>query len=70
MAIGKLIVAKTKFLTTIDDYIRLVTMTFIAFLIAKTLNLSGFSFAVIVAIGIAIDIHDVVAKIAEGKPLL
>ena len=60
---------KIKFLTTIDDWIRLVAMTIIALSLAAWLNLSGLAFTAIVAIGVAIDVHDIVEKAMEGKPI-
>lgn len=70
MNIFKLIVWKTKFLTSIDDWIRLVTMTLIALLLASWLNLSGLAFTAVVAIGVAIDVHDVVDKAMQEKPIV
>ena len=70
MNLWEIIVWKTRFLTTIDDWIRLVTMTLIAFLLAKFLNLSGLAFTAIVAIGVAIDVHDIISKAMEGKPIV
>ena len=61
---------KTKFLTAIDDWIRLGTMTLIAILLAKFLNLSGVAFTAILAVGVAIDVHDIVSKAMEGKPIV
>lgn len=70
MNIWQLIVWKTKLLTTIDDWIRLGTMTIITLLLASWLNLSGILFTAIVAVGIAIDVHDIVEKAMEGKPIV
>lgn len=70
MNLWQLIVWKTKFLTTIDDWIRLGTMTLISLLLASWLNLSGLVFTAVVAIGIAIDVHDVVSKAMEEKPIV
>ncbi len=70
MNIWQLVVWKTKFLTSIDDWIRLGTMTLIAVLLAKFMNLSGLAFTLFVAVGIAIDVHDVVAKAMEDKPIV
>ena len=70
MNIWQLIVWKTKFLTSIDDWIRLGTMTLISLLIASWLNLSGIAFTAIVAVGVAIDVHDIVEKAMEGKPIV
>jgi len=67
--IWQVIVWKTKFLTRIDDWLRLVTMTMIAFLLAGALGLTGAAFTAIVAVGVAIDVHDVVEKVMEGKPI-
>ncbi|HIG98082.1 TPA: hypothetical protein HA231_01510 [Candidatus Woesearchaeota archaeon] len=69
MNIWQVIVWKTKFLTRIDDWLRLVTMTMIAFLLAGALGLTGAAFTAIVAVGVAIDVHDVVEKVMEGKPI-
>lgn len=70
MNLWQLVVWKTKFLTSIDDWIRLGTMTLIAVLLAKFLNLSGLAFTAVVAIGVAIDVHDVIAKAMEEKPIV
>ncbi len=70
MNLMQLIVWKTKFLTSIDDWIRLGTMTMIALLLASWLGLSGLAFTALVAVGVAIDVHDVVAKAMEGKPIV
>lgn len=70
MNIWQLIVWKTKFLTSIDDWIRLGTMTMIALLLASWLGLSGLAFTAVVAVGVAIDVHDVAAKAMEGKPII
>ena len=70
MNLMQLIVWKTKFLTTIDDWIRLGTMTMIALLLASWLNLSGLTFTAVVAVGVAIDVHDIVSKAMEGKPIV
>ncbi len=65
-----LIVWKTKFMTRVDDWIRLVTMTLIALLIANALSLSGLAYTALLAIGVALDVHDVVEKAMEGKPIV
>ena len=70
MNLMQLIVWKTKFLTSIDDWIRLGTMTMIALLLASWLGLSGLAFTAVVAVGVAIDVHDVVSKAMEGKPIV
>ncbi len=70
MNIFQLIVWKTKFLTSIDDWIRLGTMTIVALVLAAWLNLSGLAFTAVVAVGVAIDVHDVVAKAMAGKPIV
>ena len=70
MNLWQLIVWKTKFLTTIDDWIRLGAMTLIATLLAKFLNLSGPAFMAVVAVGVAIDVHDVISKAMEDKPIV
>ncbi len=70
MNIFQLIVWKTKFLTSIDDWIRLGTMTIVALVLAAWLNLSGLAFTAIVAVGVAIDVHDIVEKAMEGKPIV
>ena len=70
MNIFQLIVWKTKFLTSIDDWVRLGTMTMIALLLASWLGLSGLAFTALVAVGVAIDVHDVVAKAMEDKPIV
>ncbi|MBI2580782.1 hypothetical protein HYV85_03140 [Candidatus Woesearchaeota archaeon] len=70
MNIMQIIVWKTKFLTSIDDWIRLGTMTIIALLLASWLNLSGLAFTAVVAAGVAIDVHDVVDKAMQGKPIV
>ena len=70
MNLWQLIVWKTKFLTAIDDWIRLGTMTLIAVLLANFLNLSGLAFTAIVAVGVAIDVHDIVSKAMEDKPIV
>ena len=70
MNIWQMIVWKTRFLTSIDDWIRLGTMTLIALLLASWLGLSGLAFTAIVATGVAIDVHDVIAKAMENKPIV
>ncbi|MEK6854568.1 MAG: hypothetical protein AABX60_04480 [Nanoarchaeota archaeon] len=70
MNIWQLIVWKTKFLTSIDDWIRLGTMTIIALILVKWLNLSGLAFTAVVAVGVAIDVHDIVSKAMEDKPIV
>ena len=70
MNLWQLVVWKTKFLTTIDDWIRLGTMTLIALLLASWLNLSGLAFTAILAVGVAIDVHDVMSKAMEEKPIV
>ena len=70
MNIWQLVVWKTKFLTTIDDWIRLGTMTIIALLLASWLSLSGLTFTAVVAVGVAIDVHDIVSKAMEDKPIV
>ncbi|MBI3036640.1 hypothetical protein HYY73_02695 [Candidatus Woesearchaeota archaeon] len=70
MNIMQLIVWKTKFLTSIDDWIRLGTMTMIALLLASWLGLSGLAFTAVFAVGVAIDVHDVVSKAMEDKPIV
>ena len=66
----QLLVWKTKFLTTIDDWVRLGTMTLIALFFASWLNLSGLAFTAVLTVGIAIDVHDVVSKAMEDKPIV
>lgn len=70
MNVFQLIVWKTKFLTTIDDWVRLGTMTMLALLLAAALDLSGLAFTLLLAVGVAIDVHDVVSKAIEGKPMI
>lgn len=70
MNIWQLIVWNTKFLTKIDDWIRLGTMTIIALLLASWLNLAGIAFTAVIAVGIAIDVHDIVEKAMEEKPIV
>ncbi len=70
MNLWQLIVWKTKFLTTIDDWIRLVTMTIIALILVSWLNLTGLAFTAVIAVGIAIDVHDIVSKAMEEKPIV
>ncbi len=70
MNIWQLVVWKTKFLTSIDDWVRLGTMTLIALLLASWFNLSGLAFTAILAVGVAIDVHDVVSKAMEEKPIV
>ena len=70
MNLWQLIIWKTNFLTTIDDWIRLATMSIIALLIAAWLDLSGIWLTLIIAIGVAIDAHDVVSKAMHDKPIL
>lgn len=70
MNLMQIIVWKTKFLTSIDDWIRLGTMTMIALLLASWLGLSGLAFTAVVAVGVAIDVHDVVSKAMEDKPIV
>ncbi|MBI2144438.1 hypothetical protein HYU17_04795 [Candidatus Woesearchaeota archaeon] len=70
MNLWKLIVWKTKFLTMVDDWIRLGTMTMIALLLASWLNLSGLAFTAVVAVGVAIDVHDIAEKAMQGKPII
>ncbi len=70
MLLWKLILLKTKILTTVDDYIRLVTMTGLALLLGFWLDISGLPLMILVSIGIAIDIHDLAMKFVEEKPLM
>lgn len=70
MNIWQMIVWKTMFLTKIDDWIRLGTMTIIMLLLASWLNLSGLAFTAVVAVGVAIDVHDVVDKAMQCKPIV
>ncbi|MBI2550319.1 hypothetical protein HYV83_04020 [Candidatus Woesearchaeota archaeon] len=70
MNIMQLIVWKTKFLTSIDDWIRLGTMTIVALVLAAWLNLSGLAFTAVIAVGVAIDVHDIVSKAMEDKPIV
>ena len=70
MNLWQLVVWKTKFLTTIDDWIRLGTMTLIAVLLAKFFGFSGLAFTAIVAVGVAIDVYDIVSKAMEDKPIV
>lgn len=70
MNIWQLIVWNTKFLTKIDDWIRLGTMTIIMLLLASWLNLTGIAFTAVIAVGIAIDVHDIAEKAMEGKPIV
>ncbi len=70
MNLMQLIVWKTKFLTSIDDWIRLGTMTMIGLILASWLGLSGLAFTAVVAVGVAIDVHDIVAKAMEDKPIV
>lgn len=70
MSIMGLIVWKTKFLTRVDDWIRLATMTLIALFIANALGVSGLAYTAILAIGVALDVHDIVEKAMEGKPVI
>ena len=70
MNLMQIIVWKTKLLTSIDDWIRLGTMTMIALLLAWWLGLSGLAFTAVVAVGVAIDVHDIVAKAMEDKPIV
>ena len=66
----KLIVWKTKLITIIDGYVRLVTMTLLSLLLAYWLNLSGMALFIVVTIGILIDIHDIAMKFITEKPLI
>lgn len=70
MNIWRVIVWNTRFLTTIDDYIRLGTMTLIALTLANVFHWTGLAFTAAMAVGVAIDVHDIAAKAMEGKPIL
>ena len=70
MNLWQMIVWKTRFLTSIDDWIRLGTMTLIAALLASWLNLSGPAFMAVLAVGVVIDVHDVISKAMENKPIV
>ncbi len=70
MNFWKIIVLNTKFLTAIDDYIRLATMTLVMLALALWLRASGIWFTLLITIGVAIDVHDIVGKAMEGKPIL
>jgi hypothetical protein len=70
MGFWDIIVMQTKFLTTIDDYIRLVTMTLLMLVIAYALHAEGVWFTLLLTIGVAIDVHDLAANAIEGKPLV
>ena len=70
MNFWQLLVWKTRFLTTMDDWIRLGTMTLIAITLAKLLDLNGLAFTLLITIGVAIDVHDIVSKALEGKPII
>lgn len=70
MNLMRLLAWKTSFLTTIDDWIRLGTMTLVALVIANLLNLSGLAFTLLITIGVAIDVHDIWVKAVEGKPII
>ncbi|MFH1181955.1 MAG: hypothetical protein V1702_03270 [Candidatus Woesearchaeota archaeon] len=70
MSIWTVIVMQTKFLTTIDDYIRLVTMTLLMIALALWIGAEGIWFTLLLTIGVAIDVHDLAEKAIEGKPFL
>jgi hypothetical protein len=70
MGFWDIIVLQTKFITTIDDYIRLVTMTLLMIALALWLHLDGVWFTLCLTIGVAIDVHDLASKAMEGKPFL
>jgi hypothetical protein len=70
MNIWEVIVINTKFLTTIDDYVRLAARTLLALIICYWLHITGIWFTLVVAIGIAIDVHDIVSNALEGKPII
>ncbi len=61
---------KARFLTTIDDWIRLGTMTIIAIIAGNLLDLSGLAFTLLLAIGVAIDVHDIWVKAVQEKPIV
>ena len=52
-----------KAITTIDDYIRIVAMTLLAFVFTYFFGIEGTAKLLFVAIGMVIDIHDFVSKI-------
>ncbi len=66
----RILLRSTKFITIIDDYVRLATMTILAFLLASFLDLSGLLFAVVVGVGFLIDVHDIAENLAESKPIV
>ncbi len=70
MNIWQLILWNTKFLTRLDDWIRLGTMSLIALTIALAFHLSGLAFTAVMAVGVAIDVHDIVEKAMEEKPIV
>jgi hypothetical protein len=70
MSFWNIIILQTKFITTIDDYIRLVTMTLLMLAIAYAIGAQGIWYTLLLAIGVAIDVHDLAEKAIEGKPLL
>ncbi len=70
MLLWQLIILKTKIITILDDYIRLVAMTLLALLAAHVLDLSGLAFLIVLSIGVAIDVHDIAMKFVEGKPVM
>ena len=70
MSFWTIIVMQTKFLTTIDDYIRLATMTLLMLALAFWLHAEGIWFTLLLTIGVAIDVHDLAEKAIEGKPLI
>lgn len=59
-----------KFWTTVDDYIRLATMTLLMVALSFWLHISGVWFTLLVTIGVAIDVHDIVSNALEGKPII
>ena len=58
-----------KFLYTVDDIIRLFTMTLVGFLGMKLLGMSGILFWAIMLLCISIDLQDIIDDIQSGKPL-
>jgi len=58
-----------KVLTQADDYIRMAAMTLLAWLTATYFNFPQPFFAIIIVIGIAIDVHNIFNNFIQKKPI-
>lgn len=58
-----------RFLFVIDDAIRLIAVTLVFWLIALLFGIKGIWFFLLIALGLLIDVHDIIDDLKEGKPL-